>query len=73
MPGYLSAYYSHPSWMVKRYLERFGREDTEKLLTQIMKNLILTLKINTIKTNPDEFKELLKSVNLKYIAGKIFT
>ncbi|MDP2365631.1 MAG: transcription antitermination factor NusB, partial [Ignavibacteria bacterium] len=22
--GYLSAYYSHPSWMVKRYVERFG-------------------------------------------------
>jgi 16S rRNA (cytosine967-C5)-methyltransferase len=21
--GYLSAYYSHPSWMVKRYLARF--------------------------------------------------
>ena len=30
--GYLSAYYSHPSWMVKRYLERFGQAETEKLL-----------------------------------------
>ncbi|MCH7516585.1 MAG: 16S rRNA (cytosine(967)-C(5))-methyltransferase RsmB, partial [Bacteroidetes bacterium] len=27
--GYLSAYYSHPSWMVKRYLQRFGRDETE--------------------------------------------
>lgn len=39
--GYLSAYYSHPAWMVKRYLDRFGRAETEKLLNANNENRIL--------------------------------
>ena len=70
LPGYLSAYYSHPSWMVKRYLARFGREETEKLLLANNEKPFLTLKINTTKVNPEEFKILLDTVNLKYIPGK---
>ncbi len=68
--GYLSAYYSHPSWMVKRYLERFGREETEKLLTANNEKPYLTLRVNAIKTNIQEFKSLLEQVNLKYRPGK---
>ncbi len=70
LPGYLSAYYSHPSWMVKRYLSRFGREQTEKLLATNNEKPYLTLKINALKTNPEEFKELLNSVNLKFTPGR---
>jgi 16S rRNA (cytosine967-C5)-methyltransferase len=68
--GYLSAFYSHPSWMVKRYLVRFGREGTEKLLQANNEKPYLTLKINALKTSPEEFKKLLNSVNLKYNQGK---
>jgi 16S rRNA (cytosine967-C5)-methyltransferase len=70
LTGYLSAYYSHPSWMVKRYLKRFGREETEKLLTANNEKPFLTLKINTLKVKPEEFKSLLDSVNLRYLSGK---
>jgi 16S rRNA (cytosine967-C5)-methyltransferase len=70
LPGYLSAYYSHPSWMVKRYLARFGREETEKLLLANNEKPFLTLKINTTKVNPGEFKNLLETVNLKYTPGR---
>ncbi|MCX7611451.1 MAG: 16S rRNA (cytosine(967)-C(5))-methyltransferase RsmB [Ignavibacterium sp.] len=68
--GYLSAYYSHPSWMIKRYLERFGREETEKLLLANNEKPSLTLRINSLKTNQEEFLRLLDSVNLKYRVGK---
>ncbi|HED05633.1 MAG TPA: 16S rRNA (cytosine(967)-C(5))-methyltransferase RsmB [Ignavibacteria bacterium] len=68
--GYLSAYYSHPSWMIKRYLERFGRTETEKLLAANNDKPYLTLKVNALKTNPDEFKNLLHSVNLRFKQGK---
>jgi 16S rRNA (cytosine967-C5)-methyltransferase len=68
--GYLSAYYSHPSWMVKRYVDRFGREETEKLLNTNNDKPYLTLRVNGIKTNPGEFKSLLEKVNLKYRPGK---
>ena len=68
--GYLSAFYSHPSWMVKRYVERFGREDTEKLLIANNEKPYLTLRVNAIKSNVSEFKKLLDSVNLKYKPGR---
>ncbi|PIW69998.1 MAG: 16S rRNA (cytosine(967)-C(5))-methyltransferase RsmB [Ignavibacteriales bacterium CG12_big_fil_rev_8_21_14_0_65_30_8] len=70
LPGYLTAYYSHPSWMVKRYLKRFGREEVEKLLTFNNEKPFLTLKVNNLKVEQDEFKKLLKSVNLDYCQGK---
>jgi 16S rRNA (cytosine967-C5)-methyltransferase len=71
--GYLSAYYSHPAWMVKRYLDRFGREETEKLLTANNEKPYLTLRVNAIKTTPQEFKSLLEQVNLKYRPGKFLS
>ncbi|GIK59643.1 MAG: Ribosomal RNA small subunit methyltransferase B [Ignavibacteriaceae bacterium] len=67
--GYLAAYYSHPSWMVKRYVARFGREETEKLLAANNEKPYLTLRINALKTKPEEFKTLLEKVNLKYHQG----
>ncbi len=70
LPGYFSAYYSHPSWMVKRYLARFGREATEKLLAANNEKPFLTLKINALKTNPDEFRQLLNKVNLRFKPGR---
>ena len=30
--AYLSAYYSHPTWIVKRWVNRYGKETTEKFL-----------------------------------------
>ena len=67
--GYLAAYYSHPSWLVKRYLARFGMEETEKLLQINNEKPYLTLRVNALKTKPEEFKVLLESVNLKYRQG----
>lgn len=70
LPGYLAAYYSHPSWMVKRYLARFGRESTEKLLNANNEKPFLTLRINALKVKPEEFRKLLQSVNLRFTPGK---
>lgn len=67
--GYLAAFYSHPSWLVKRYVQRFGREETEKLLLANNEKPYLTLRINALKTSAEEFKKLLESVNLKYRQG----
>jgi len=72
LPGYIAAYHSHPSWMVKRYIARFGREDTEKLLDMNNERPQLTLKVNTVKTTPEEFRKLLTSVGLKFSSGRYF-
>jgi len=68
--GYLSAYYSHPSWMAKRYVERFGREETEELLNANNEKPFLTLRLNALRSQPDEFKSLLDAVHLRYNAGR---
>lgn len=68
--NYLSAYYSHPSWMVKRWLTRFGKEETEKLLLANNDKPILTLRVNNLVTSKEELKRLLDSVDLKYTDSK---
>lgn len=69
--GYLSAYYSHPSWMVKRWVNRFGKENTEKLLIANNNKPVLSLRVNNLVTTKDELKSLLNSVGLKYTESKI--
>lgn len=71
--GYLSAFYSHPSWLVKRYVERFGRDETEKLLIANNEKPYLTLRVNFQLVKPEDFKNLLDSVNLKYSPGRFLT
>lgn len=69
LAGYLSAYLSHPSWLVKRWLNQFGEEFTEKLLNANNEKPNLFLRINKLKTDKEELASLLKSVNLKYTEG----
>lgn len=64
--SYFSAYYSHPTWMVKRWIARYGEEDTEKLLSANNNRPTHTLRINNIVTSSEEIKSLLKSVDLGY-------
>ncbi|MEG8946018.1 16S rRNA (cytosine(967)-C(5))-methyltransferase RsmB [Rosettibacter firmus] len=68
--GYLSAYYSHPAWMVKRWFKRFGKEETEKLLIANNSKPVLSLRVNNLVTSLDELKSLLDSVELKYTISK---
>ncbi len=68
--GFLSAYYSHPTWMVKRWVKRFGEEETKNLLIANNERPKHTLRVNLLKTNIEELKSLLQSVDLKYKDGK---
>ncbi len=68
--AYYSAYYSHPSWLVKRWINRFGEKETEKLLLANGNKPSQTLHVNALKTTPDEFKKLLHEVDLKYSEGR---
>jgi 16S rRNA (cytosine967-C5)-methyltransferase len=68
--AYYSTYYSHPAWLIKRWLNQFGKEETEKLLIANNEKPALILRVNTLKVSVSEFKELLKSVDLKFSEGK---
>jgi 16S rRNA (cytosine967-C5)-methyltransferase len=68
--AYFTAYYSHPSWMVKRWVARYGEEFTEELLKANNKKPSLHLRVNRLKTNTSELQKLLNEVQLKYNNGK---
>ncbi len=68
--GYFSAYYSHPSWMVKRWIKRFGEEETKNLLIANNNRPKHTVRVNNLKSSIEELKSLLNSVNLSYRDGR---
>lgn len=63
---YLAVYYSHPAWMVKRWLDRFGREELEKFLISNNEVPGLTLRINKLKITPTDFILLLEKQNIQF-------
>ncbi|NCQ18507.1 MAG: 16S rRNA (cytosine(967)-C(5))-methyltransferase [Ignavibacteria bacterium CG22_combo_CG10-13_8_21_14_all_37_15] len=70
--GYLSTFYSHPTWIIKRWLPRFGREATEALLAANNERPVLTLRVNTKKISLHDFENLLCTVNLKFVKGRYY-
>ncbi|MGA8832979.1 MAG: transcription antitermination factor NusB, partial [Desulfomonilaceae bacterium] len=46
----LAIYYSHPKWLVERWLDRFGEQVTIDILEFNNQRSNLTLRVNTLKT-----------------------
>ncbi|MFC2133520.1 16S rRNA (cytosine(967)-C(5))-methyltransferase RsmB [Bacteroidota bacterium] len=67
--NYLSAYYSHPSWLVKRWLARYGDNFTKEFLIANNNKPVMTLRVNNLKTSKEELTSLLDKVELKYDDG----
>lgn len=63
---YLSVMYSHPHWMVKRWVKRFGYEETQKLLIANNERPGLALRINKLKVQPGEFLTMLDHQHIQY-------
>ena len=63
---YLAVYYSHPLWMVKRWMTRFDREELERFLTVNNEVPNLTLRINKLKIAPAEFLSMLDNAKIAY-------
>lgn len=56
---FLSVKYSHPLWLVKRWIERFGYDETENLLKINNRPSPLTIQVNSLKaTEQQVFEEL---------------
>ena len=51
--AYLSVYYSQPEWLVQLWLECYGAEVTEKLLAYMNRKPLLTLRVNTLRTDAE--------------------
>lgn len=51
---YNSVVLSHPQWLVKRWIERFGQAETEKLLAINNQRPRTTLRINSLKATAEQ-------------------
>lgn len=69
LAAYMSAYYSHPSWLVKRWLNRYGEQQTEQLLIANNHRPSLHIRLNNLKTNIEKLKSLMHEVDLKFTDG----
>ncbi len=63
---YFSVMYSHPLWMVKRWVNRYGFDATEKLLPKNNERPPLTLRVNRLKTETSYFLSLLDANHIPY-------
>lgn len=68
--GYLSAVYSHPAWIIKRWIGRYGVDFTEAMLSANNERPFPTLRVNTLKVAPDEFPRLLDEAGLRHTKGR---
>ena len=61
---FIAVYYSHPEWMVQRWIERFGIDDTILLCEANNKTPLLSLRVNTIKISVQELQSRLAQVDV---------
>lgn len=62
----LSIKYSHPKWMVDRWIRHYGFENTEKILSFNNKPPKTVLRVNSLKTNKDELLRLIDASESKH-------
>lgn len=67
---YLSVYYSHPQWMVREWLGRFGQEFTESLLEVNNRVPEFTVRVNLLKVSKEQFMEHLNELGMQAAPGK---
>ena len=70
---YLSIIHSHPEWMVARWLERFGFEETKALCTGNNGTPPITLRCNILKGSRDDILEQLLVEGSNATAAKYST
>ncbi|AGA70152.1 ribosomal RNA small subunit methyltransferase RsmB [Desulfitobacterium dichloroeliminans LMG P-21439] len=67
---YLSLRYSHPEWMVKRWLKRYGMEETEALCQANNEPAPTWIRTNTLKITRDELVERLTNEGVQVTWGE---
>lgn len=61
---YLAIYWSHPDWLVKKWLGYFGKEETELLLQADNGESPLILRANRLKNNRNELLEAFRAAGV---------
>jgi len=63
---HFSVMYSHPRWMVKRWVERFGEIKTEKLLFVNNRRPYTVIRVNTLKATIEQVEDVLRDLDMHF-------
>ncbi|MGQ9818522.1 MAG: 16S rRNA (cytosine(967)-C(5))-methyltransferase RsmB [Candidatus Kapaibacteriales bacterium] len=63
---HLSVMYSFPRWIVKRWIDRYGEIEAEKMLFTSNRRPYVTIRVNTYKTNINFITEELKKLGIQF-------
>jgi len=70
--NYLSIKYSHPQWLVSRWLERYGKNITEKMLSANNESPPRTYRINILRIAPQDCKSNMRKQGIDF-SETVFT
>lgn len=57
---------SFPEWLIKRWINQFGAEETQQLCDAFNEAPLLSLRINLLRTSAQEFEEMLQQRKIEY-------
>lgn len=66
---HIAARYSHPEWLVKRWIERYGVDETIQLCSANNRRAPFYVRTNLLKTSRDIFMQSLQEEGVTAIAG----
>ena len=69
--AYFSVRYSYADWIVRLWLEQYGPEKTEELLAAGNETPALSIRVNTLKTEPEELRLGLEKKGYQVSNGKL--
>jgi 16S rRNA (cytosine967-C5)-methyltransferase len=66
---YLSVYYSHPSWIVKKFIDDYGAAFTEEMLKANNQTPPFCIRTNSLKIDKNSLKEILEAEGIEVEEG----
>lgn len=68
--NHLSTFYSHPEWLIQRWLKRYGYGETQKLCEVNNTTPRLCIRTNTLRISPQELVAKLKEEDVEVNPGR---
>ncbi|MBS3999365.1 MAG: 16S rRNA (cytosine(967)-C(5))-methyltransferase RsmB [Desulfobulbaceae bacterium] len=63
---FISVMFSHPKWMTKRWIDRYGLREGERLLEANNQRPYVAVRVNNLLSNPDEIKSIFEQHNVAF-------
>lgn len=67
----LSIKYSHPKWMIKRWIRHYGEDEIEEILSFNNTSYGLWVRVNTLKISVEDFLNLLRENEIEFERDEI--